>query len=64
MSIFTRVLPEWIETSHVILAVHTAVGFGFLGLATALYLNGNVVGAAARAAFGVIALGLGAYIYR
>lgn len=64
MSIFTRVLPEWIETKHVILGVHTAVGFGFLGLATALYLNGEPEAAALRAAFGVIAVLAGIYLYR
>jgi len=64
MSIFTRVLPEWIETRHVIMVVHPAVGFGFLGRATALYLNGETTAALIRAVFGVFALALGVYFTR
>jgi len=64
MSIFTRVFPDWVETRHVIIVVHTAVGFGFLGLATALYLRGQTAAAAIRAVFGVFALGLGVYLAR
>lgn len=64
MSIFKRIFPEWLETRHVILGVHTAVGFGFFGLATVLYLSGSTVEAALRAAVGVGALLLGIYLYR
>jgi hypothetical protein len=64
MSVFTRIFPDWVETRHVIIVVHTAVGFGFLGLATALYLRGQTTAAALRAVFGVFALGLGVYFAR
>ncbi len=64
MTIFKRIFPDWLETRHVVLAVHTAVGFGFFGLATAYYTSGAVTQAAFRALVGVGALALGAYIYR
>lgn len=62
--VFKRIFPEWLETRHVILGVHTAVGFGFFGLATALYLGGSTGPAAIRAAVGLAAMALGFYIYR
>ncbi len=63
MSLFKRIFPEWLETQHVLLGVHTAVGFGFLGIATALFLNGATERAAIRAFVGVGALALGFYLY-
>jgi hypothetical protein len=52
------------EVKEIILLVHVAVGFGFLGLATNGFLAGAVLGASVRAIFGVAVIGLGFYLYR